>query len=854
MLKNWRFLHLVLLLVANVGIVSGSQAEEPYEAFVSKYCIACHGPDQQEGELRIDTLSRDFALGGDAHRWAELIERVNAGDMPPEGEPRPTQDEIGVFVSKLDALIRDGRAARMAARSPVSHYRLSRKEYQNTVYDLLGVRYDPTKPGQLNEDTLWHGYERIGSELSLSPSHVERYYRAAEIVLDRAFPATPRETRKIRKTAAELRYRRDRNGQVQQEWLDRLGIKRPLRYLMFPGMPHAGEELTMALFGDTQNLGWSLGPPTWFGAVPPQSGLYRMRLQASGIRPPGGQLAHLRIGKKSSSGVIEGLIEFDITAPEDHPEIYEFEVLLEMPTNLYFDVVATEGIFTERSGGAFKYAIGLRPSYIFTHSSENHLLNPTAPQMFDEDGNAIFPIVILDWIEWEGPLESDAERSLRDGLLPPVDAPLEVVAEHLQRFAQRAWRRPVKLEELTGYLAAYESEREAGEPMAEAFRVALKGVLTSRHFIYLVEGEPTVREQLNDWELASRLSYFLWSSMPDEGLFAAAQDGALTDVRRTSSPSQSVVSTDRMSVVLADEVDRMLTDDRVNGFIEDFSRQWLQLHKLGMFAPDKGLYPKYDAWLETSLRDEPIEFFRELFTNNLPIEQFLDADWTMANVRICDFYGLPEPKSDGFQRVSLRPEDHRGGLLTMASVLGLTSDGTRHRPVHRGVWLSETIFNKTPPPPPANVDAIEPVPPEGNKVTIRQRLDVHAQNASCVACHRNIDPLGFAFDQYDAIGQWRTRERVEGGKGQDPLVDASGVMPDGRKFQDANHFKQLLLEDRDKFLRAFVEHLSTYALRRVLTVDDADDIQAIVDETRQNQYGVRDIVKAVALSELMRKR
>jgi hypothetical protein len=342
--------------------------------------------------------------------------------------------------------------------------------------------------------------------------------------------------------------------------------------------------------------------------------------------------------------------------------------------------------------------------------------------------------------------------------------------------------------------------------------------------------------------------------MPDEGLFAAAQNGALSNVRRTSSPSQPVVSTDKMSVVLADEVDRMLTDDRVNGFIEDFSRQWLQLHKLGMFAPDKGLYPKYDAWLETSLRDEPIEFFRELFTNNLPIEQFLDADWTMANVRICDFYGLPEPKSDGFQRVSLRPEDHRGGLLTMASVLGLTSDGTRHRPVHRGVWLSETIFNKTPPPPPANVDPIEPVPPEGDKVTIRQRLDVHAQNASCAACHRNIDPLGFAFDQYDAIGQWRTRERVEGGKGQDPLVDASGLMPDGRKFRDANHFKQLLLDDRDKFLRAFVEHLSTYALRRVLTVDDADDIQAIFDETRQNQYGVRDIVKAVALSELMRKR
>ena len=809
-------------LIATIGALNSASPADPYEDFVSKYCIACHGPDHQESELRIDTLSRDFALGGDTHRWAELIERLNAGDMPPEGELQPTQDEIGAFVAQLDALIREGRAARMAARPPVAHYRLSRKEYQNTIYDLLGVHYDPTEPGQLNEDTLWHGYERIGSELSLSSSHIERYYRAAEIVLNRAFPTDARESQKLKKTADFLRYRRDGNGAYQKEWLERFGIKRPLRYLIYPGLPRVQEKLDLAL------------APEWF-EKPPQSGLYRLRVQASGMRPPGGQLAHFRIGKKSSANVIEGLIELDITAPEDEPQIFEFEVLLEMPTELYFDVVATDGI-DGRRGSAFKYAIALRSSYIFTHSSESHILNPTAPQMFDDQGNAIYSTVLLDWIEWEGPLESAAERALRKDLLPADNATPDVVAEYLQQFAQRAWRRPVRREELRSYLTAYQQEREAGETTAEAFRVAMKGVLTSRHFIYLVEGAPEVRENLTDWESASRLSYFLWSSMPDERLFNAAQDNALTGTG------------------LQDEVERMLSDSRVDSFVEDFSRQWLQLHQLGMFAPDKGLYPKYDGWLEESLRNEPIEFFRELFSRNMPVDQFLDADWTMANARVCDFYGLPEPESSDFQRVSLSPESRRGGLLTMGAVLGLTSDGTRHRPVHRGVWLSETIFNKTPPPPPANVDPIEPVPPEGDKVTIRQRLAVHAQNASCAACHRNIDPLGFAFDQYDAIGQWRTRERVEGGKGQDPLVDASGVMPDGREFQDASQFKQLLLEDRDKFLRAFIEHLSTYALRRVLTVDDADDIQLIFDEAKQNQYGVRDIVRAVALSKLVSKR
>jgi len=807
----------LVVFVTGLGLAGDVGAAEPFEAFLQKYCIACHGPEKEKGDLRIDQLTRDFNSGVDTHLWAEVIENVNAGDMPPKKEQQPTKEEIAAFVTQLDALMKEGRSARMSARPPVSHYRLSRKEYQNTVLDLLGVHYDPAKPGELNEDTLWHGYERIGSELSLSSSHVARYYRAAEVVLDRAFPPVARETQKLTKDARFLRYRHDGNGRVQQEWLDRFGIKRPLRYLLHAGMNHPGEELTLAL---------SSG---WF-AKAPQSGLYRMRLQASGIRPPGGQLAHLRVGRMTSSGTVEGLIEFDVTAPEDKPQVYEFEVLLEMPTKLHFDVVATD----RARDGAFAYAIGIRSSYIFTHSSEHAILNPTAPQMFDDKGNGIFSTVLLDWIEWEGPLETDAEKSTRVGLVPPDNATPEIVVDHLQRFAQRAWRRPVKREELDVYLKAYQTEREAGEAVAEAFRVAMKGVLTSRHFIYLVEGEPEVRPNLTSSELASRLSYFLWSSMPDDGLFTAAQNGALTGEG------------------LKREVDRMLADTKIGRFIEDFSRQWLQLHRLGMFTPDKGLYPKYDAWLEASLRNEPIEFFREMFARNLPIGAFLESDWTMANARVSDFYGLPEPKSDGFQRVSLKPEDRRGGLLTMGAVLGLTSDGTRHRPVHRGVWLSEVIFNKTPPPPPANVDPIEPVPPEGEKVTIRQRLQVHAKDANCAACHARIDPLGLAWDNYDAIGQWRTRERVESGRGKDPLVDASGVLPDGRAFKDGSQFKQLLLEDRDKFRRAFIEHLCTYALRRTLTYDDQADIDPIVKETQSS--GLRDIVRAVALSELLRKR
>ena len=503
------FLRTIFAVAFCIGTTFPTEGAEPFEAFLEKHCIRCHGPSQAKGDLRMDQLSRDFKLGADTHHWAEVIEQVNSGEMPPKKEAKPSQEEIAAFVTNLDSLVKEGRATRMASRPAVAHYRLSRKEYQNSVYDLLGVRYDPTKPGELNEDTLWHGFERIGSELSLSPSHMDRYYRAAELVLDRAFPVTSSDARKVRKTAVDLRYR---GGKSQQEALNFFGIKRPLRYLLFPG--------------SVQNA----LSPNWFGKTGPEhSGLYRVRIQASGIRPLDGQPAHLSIGKRTSEETVEGLIEFDLTAPEDSPQVYEFEVFLEMPTSLEFCVVATD-IIDRRGGAAFRNAL-TSSSYMFTHSSDTQLLNPNAPQMFDDKGNGLFSTVLLDWIEWEGPIVTEEEMSRRSGLLPPDEATPQMVAESLQRFAERAWRREVKVEELADYLHAYHLEREAGEKLADAYRVAMNGVLTSRHFLYIVEGNPVPRERLTNWELATRLSYFLWSSMPDEGLHKAAEKGDLIGAR-----------------------------------------------------------------------------------------------------------------------------------------------------------------------------------------------------------------------------------------------------------------------------------------------------------------------------------
>ena len=252
--------------------------------------------------------------------------------------------------------------------------------------------------------------------------------------------------------------------------------------------------------------------------------------------------------------------------------------------------------------------------------------------------------------------------------------------------------------------------------------------------------------------------------------------------------------------------------------------------------------------LETTL------YFGAVFKENLSLREFLVSDWTILNPRLATHYGLPALKETQFQHVKLRPEDHRGGLLTHASVLSLSSDGTRHRPVHRGVWVSEAIFGRTPPPPPPNVEPLEPTPNNKPKATIRQQLEAHATHATCASCHRKIDPLGLAFDNYDAIGRWRLREQVQGGRGDDPLASARGALPNGRAFDGPDEFKKLLADDLDRFAEAFVEQLATYALRRVMTLDDAPHIKAIAAASKKDSYKLRTLIEHLVTSDLFRRR
>ncbi len=781
-----------------------AEFEKELAPFLQKHCVRCHDDKKQKGDFRLDTLSRDIGGGDSVSYWAEVVDRIGSGEMPPDDEDiLPTAEEISKASEWITDKIAAGEVARLAKREPVTFHRLSRAEYGNTVYDLLGVNFDVADPTGLSEDDEWHGFERIGSVLSLSASHVEKYLAAADSILNEAFPDETPQGFLVRKKAYELRGGKS----PELDAMIKDGTAEKIRVDVWPGH---------------EIQGGRPGPGVKF----PIAGEYKVRIKLSGLKPPGGRSPHLSFYAK---GLDRMLFETDVVAPEDEPTIVEFQTHLPAGSHSF---VMTNDV----PGPSNLPRSGRSGNKHFFSTAEGRI--PWQRKMTDEEGNALEPFLIVDWVEWEGPIITEEARQRRSGLLPEEDGNLSDVRRCLETFAERAFRRPLRKGEVDQYVTLAESEVAAGETIRAAAKTGMLAILCSKDFYYLVEGEKGRKSpDLTDWEIASRLSYFLWSTMPDAPLLAAAREGKL------KTPDE-----------LKKQVVRMLADPRAKRFSETFPHQWLQLGKVGMFPPDKKLYPDYDKWLEASMVAETTEFFRHVLENRLSLREFINSEWSMLNPRLAIHYGIEQPANDGFQRVLFQPDDQRGGLLRHASVLSLTSDGTRHRPVHRGAWILESIFGKTPPPPPANVDPIEPTPPEGEKVTVRMKLEAHTSNESCASCHRKIDPLGLAFDNYDAIGRWRTVEVMNEGKGADPKVDASGELPDGRKFSGAAEFQDLLMDDLDQFQKTFIEKLATFALRRAMTVDDRSSLEAIAAKGKAADYELAQIVEELVTSELFRRR
>jgi len=769
--------------------------------FLAKYCLRCHGDTLQKGELRIDTLSRDFVGGGSAMHWGDVMYRISSGEMPPPDEPQPSADEAARIADWLNARIKEGESARLAKRERVTFQKLTREEYANTIYDLLGVHFDATDPSALPEDPNWHGFERIGSVLSLSPAHVEKYFAAAEAVLAEAFPETEPQKTVVRWDPSYFRYIRDKEKLVEQGLWDKVRLD-VWGGSTFTGHPGSVQHLNIPVAGD-----------------------YKVRIKLSGLKPPGGRAPHLTV---YAADLDRMLHEQDVIAPEDQPITVEFLVHFTAGTH----VIRTTNDVPAPSNLGRAGRSGAKP---FFSLKEGRF--PWQRKLTDEEGQPIEPFLIVDWVEWEGPvLASFPTPAQQQYTLANNDA--AQASEKLSRFLERALRRPARPAEIERLLALLNAEIAKGESPPAAMRTAMLAVLCMKDFFYIVEGSSDSNlRRINDWELASRLSYFLWNTMPDDELRLLAREGKLHE------PD-----------VLRAQVRRMLRDPRIERFSQGFARQWLQLRNVGMFPPDKKLYPDYDDYLQKSMVAETVGFFHRVLQDNLSLREFIQSDWTMCNARLALHYQFPGVVEDRFTPIKLRPADHRGGLLTQASILTLTSDGTRHRPVHRGKWLLESIIGQSPPPPPANVKPVEPTPATQPKATLRMKLAAHQNDANCAACHRKIDPLGFAFDNYDAIGRWRTEEAVTDGNGRNPPVDASGQLIDGRKFTNADGLKQILLADLPKFNAAFIEKLSTYALRRAMTIDDREQLSKLAEQSSKNDFRLGTIVEALLLSDLFQGR
>ncbi len=400
----------------------------------------------------------------------------------------------------------------------------------------------------------------------------------------------------------------------------------------------------------------------------------------------------------------------------------------------------------------------------------------------------------------------------------------------LTNFARRAFRRPVTPEEVQRLLHLYDVASQQGEPFVQALKLPMKAVLVSPHFLFRIEQDPPTPDgvrTLNDFEFATRLSYFLWSSMPDEELFQLAERGVL-----------------RQPQVLQAQLRRMLQDPKAKALAENFAGQWLQLRNLQTLQPDKGLFPAWDENLRQAMIREAELYFEYIVKNDRSIIEFLDSNYTFVNGRLARHYGIPNVYGLEFVKVTL-PDNRRGGVITMGSTLTVTSNPTRTSPVKRGKWILENILG-TPPPPPAP-DAPE-LPPVGQlKGTLRQQMEQHRQNPSCAVCHAKLDPLGFGLENFDAIGAWRTHDNKQ-------PVDASGELPGGEKFNGPAELRQILLQKSDQFRRCFVEKLLTYALGRGLEYYDRCAVDDIVAAAKANNDRFSAIVLAIVQSDPFQKR
>ena len=761
-------------------------------------CFKCHGEKKQKGELRIDTLSPDLlADRRSAERWHDIRDAVRLGDMPPEDEPPLGDRERQALLAWIDQEIDALAAARKNTDGRVVLRRLNRAEYQNTMRDLIGIETDYA--GNLPPDGRSEGgFQNDGSTLQMSDLQLDYYLQAARAALARAIVTGP-EPEVFSHTITKTVQDKGRGSHLLDD--DQQFVAKLKDY------PPEGEFIIRAKA--RAKLVPDRGYPQLRAAVG-----YR-----ADVRAPRAFLDPVDVTSEEWQ-------TFELRERIEH-----FPLPSKTQSKFPGLLIWLDNAYAEGRDKPLKPKRKKKP--------KKPKKGEAAPEP-EPHPPLTYPLIEIESMEFVGPVFDQWPPRHHTQILFPsdereTDEPAYAVAV-IERFASRAFRRPVGGKELSPYADFFREARAGGLSFEEAIRETLAMVLISPEFLYLVEPAGDTKRRVDDWELASRLSYFLWSTMPDARLLAAAEAGQLGDPK-----------------TLQAEVERLLADGRSWRFVEQFCGQWLDVDAVDRVAVNPEYYPDFDNQLKVSMRGETLHFFREVMRNDLSALSFLDADFTMLDEPLAKHYGLAGPRGSAFERVALRPGDRRGGVLAQGSMLLGNSTGDDSHPVKRAVWIRERLLDDPPSEPPPNVPSLDTTDPDFARLPVREQLRVHREEASCNDCHRSIDPWGIALENFGGDGLWRDqiKRRKSKGKGFDlQPVEAATTLPDGSEIGSLQDLKAYLAANRNgQFAEAFTTKLLTYALGRGLELADEPQVEELTQKFIHSGYRIPALIHSIVASE-----
>jgi mono/diheme cytochrome c family protein len=774
------------------------------QPFLSTHCYVCHNEGLQSGGLNLEAFKNSASITEHRDQWERVVQKMRTGEMPPKGMPRPEKAEIEKLCGWIESQFEHADLTAKPNPGRVTAHRLNRVEYNNSVRDLLGIDLKPAD--DFPQDDSGYGFDNISDVLSLSPVLMEKYLATAERVARAAvFGPEPLQPTLMQKRGAGQQIKPRPTPLLEYD----------LSGLSLPNALHVTHRF-------------------------PVEGDYTLRVFLGGVRPAGSESLQLALW---IDGQQTRVITFDAARMasfvSDRQELWGMvqDFRTRMTPGDHWVAVSILNLYE-----------GLPPAYNGPNPSKRPIPppptfrpppNPNLPPERIEELRKAFEARMAEKIpandarissleiggpynQAKGPAAASLKRLYPCGHLDghhQTGCERKIVAT----LAHRAYRRPVTTQEINHLVSLIAMARRQGDSFEEGLVQALQAILVSPHFLFRIEKDLAQTEHpISDHELASRLSYFLWSSLPDDELLGCADRNTLKQPK-----------------VLAAQVQRMLKDPKSRALVENFGGQWLELRKLESVKPDRGRFPDFDEYLRMSMRQETELFFENIVRQDLSILDFIDGNYTFVNERLAGLYKLAGVKGPQFRRVDLSGTK-RSGVLTQASVLTVSSYATRTSPVLRGRWILENILNAPPPPPPADVPNLDEGK-IGTAASLRGQLEEHRKNTTCASCHARMDPLGFGLENFDAIGAWRTED------GKFP-IDSSGTLPDGRTFQGPQELKVILRADRAAFAEGLTEKLLTYALGRGLENYDKPVVKKIASRLAGEDYRFSSLVLEIVKS------